>query len=104
MLLRYHRVLESVDPKCFLWETKNKILNHSFAKISAFCDAHPLYLIYKLFTGSVVSLFIMSDQSDSQNLSEQQVHMSESTSPSSSLDEGSKSTPSNLQKLPPDKG
>src|SRR4051812_7894687 len=40
----------------------------------------------------------MSDQSDSQNVSEQQVHMSEGTSPSSSLDEGSRSTPSNLPK------
>src|SRR3954471_9234055 len=98
MLLRYHRVWKSVDPKCFLWETKTKFLNHSFAKISAFCDAHPLYLIYKLFTGSAVSLFIMSDQSDSQNLSEQPVQMSEGTSPSSSSDDGSRSTPSNLPK------
>src|SRR3954465_4923942 len=81
-----------------MWETKTKILNHSFAKISAFCDAYPLYLIYKLFTGSAVSFFIMSDQSDSQNVSEQQVHMSEDTSPSSSSDEGSRSTPSNLPK------
>src|SRR3954462_5024344 len=81
-----------------MWETKTKFLNHSFAKISAFCDAHPLYLIYKLFTGSAVSLFIMSDQSDSQNVSEQQVHMSEGTSPCSSSDEGSRSTPSNLPK------
>ena len=40
----------------------------------------------------------MSDQSDSQNLSEQQVVMSEGTSPSSSSDEGSRSTPSNLPK------
>ena len=40
----------------------------------------------------------MSDQSDSQNLSEQQVQLSEGTSPSSSLDEGSRSTPSNLPK------
>ena len=40
----------------------------------------------------------MSDQSDSQNVSEQQVHMSEGTSPSSSSDEGSRSTPSNLPK------
>ena len=39
----------------------------------------------------------MSDQSDSQNMSEQQVHMSEGTSPSTS-DEGSRSTPSNLPK------
>ena len=40
----------------------------------------------------------MSDQSDSQNLSEQQVQLSEGTSPSSSSDEGSRSTPSNLPK------
>ena len=41
----------------------------------------------------------MSDQSDSQNKSEEQVHMSEGTSPSSSYDEGSRSTPSNLPKV-----
>ena len=40
----------------------------------------------------------MSDQSDSQNKSEEQVHISEGTSPSSSYDEGSRSTPSNLPK------
>ena len=40
----------------------------------------------------------MSDQSDSQNVSEQQVVMSEGTSPSSSLDDGSRSTPRNLPK------
>jgi hypothetical protein len=40
----------------------------------------------------------MSDQSDSQNRSEEQVHMSEGTSPSSSYNEGSRSTPSNLPK------
>ena len=40
----------------------------------------------------------MSDQSDSQNKSEEQVHLSEGTSPSSSSDEGSRSTPSNLPK------
>ena len=40
----------------------------------------------------------MSDQSDSQNKSEEQIHMSEGTSPSSSSDEGSRSTPSNLPK------
>jgi hypothetical protein len=73
-------------------------LNYSFAKISAFCDAYPLYLIYNLFTGSAVRVCIMSDQSDSQNLSEQQVQMSEGTSPSSSSDDGSRSTPSNLPK------
>ena len=39
----------------------------------------------------------MSDQSDSQNKFEEQVHMSEGTSPSSSYD-GSRSTPSNLPK------
>src|SRR3954469_5379534 len=47
---------------------------------------------------SAVILFIMSDQSDSQNLSEQPVQMSEGTSPSSSSDDGSRSTPSNLPK------
>ena len=40
----------------------------------------------------------MSDQSDSQNRSEEHSHMSEDTSPSSSYDEGSRSTPSNLPK------
>ena len=40
----------------------------------------------------------MSDQSDSQNKSEQQGQLSEGTSPSSSYDEGSRSTPSNLPK------
>ena len=44
------------------------------------------------------SVCSMSDQSDSQNMSEQQVVMSEGTSPSSSSDDGSKSTPSNLPK------
>ena len=46
----------------------------------------------------VSSQYSMSDQSDSQNLSEQQVVMSEGTSPSSSSDDGSRSTPSNLPK------
>ena len=40
----------------------------------------------------------MSDQSDSQNKSEEQIHMSEGTSPSSTSDDGSRSTPSNLTK------
>src|SRR3954466_13464817 len=40
----------------------------------------------------------MSNQSDSQNMSEQLVQMSEGNSPSSSSDEGSRSTPSNLPK------
>ena len=40
----------------------------------------------------------MSDQSDSQNREEEQIHMSEGTSPSSSSDDGSRSTPSNLPK------
>ena len=40
----------------------------------------------------------MSDQSDSQNREEDQIHMSEGTSPSSTSDEGSRSTPSNLPK------
>ena len=40
----------------------------------------------------------MSDQSDSQNKSEEQVNTSEGTSPSSSSDDGSRSTPSNFPK------
>jgi hypothetical protein len=40
----------------------------------------------------------MSDQNDSRNKSEEQVSMSEGTSPSSSYDEDSRSTPSNLPK------
>ena len=40
----------------------------------------------------------MSDQSDSQNKSEEQIHMSEGTSLSSTADDGSRSTPSNLPK------
>ena len=40
----------------------------------------------------------MSDHSDSQNRSEEQMHMSEGTSPSSTSDEGSRSTPSKLPK------
>ena len=40
----------------------------------------------------------MSDQSDSKNRSEEQVHLSEGTSPSSSSDDGSRSTLSNLPK------
>ena len=41
---------------------------------------------------------MMSDQSDSQNREEEQVHLSEGTSPSSSSDEGSRSSPSNFPK------
>ena len=40
----------------------------------------------------------MYDQSDSQNKSEEQMDLSEGTSPSGSYDEGSRSTPSNLPK------
>ena len=40
----------------------------------------------------------MSDQSDSQNKSEEQVQLSEGTSPSSTSDDGSSSTPSNQPK------
>ena len=40
----------------------------------------------------------MSDQSDSQNRTEEQVQIIEGTSPSSSYDEGSRSTPSKLPK------
>ena len=49
-----------------------------------------------LFTGSVSEI---SDNSDSQNRSEEQVNLSEGTNPSNnSYDEGSRSTPSNLPK------
>ena len=48
-----------------------------------------------LFTGSVSE---MSEGSDSQNKFEEQVNLSEGTSPSGSYDEGSRSTPSNLPK------
>lgn len=40
----------------------------------------------------------MSDQSDSQNRLEEPIDMSKGTSPSSSIDEGRRSTPSNLPK------
>nr|XP_020168346.1 ATP-binding cassette sub-family F member 1-like [Aegilops tauschii subsp. strangulata] len=40
----------------------------------------------------------MSDASDSQNRSDEEVNLSEGTSPSGSYDEGSRSTPSNLPK------
>ena len=40
----------------------------------------------------------MLDQSDSQKKSEEQVNMSEGTSPSSSSDDGNRSTPSNFPK------
>ena len=40
----------------------------------------------------------MSDQSDSQNRSEEHVQMSEGSDPSSTSDDGSRSTPSNLPK------
>ena len=40
----------------------------------------------------------MSDQRDNQNKSEEQVQLSEGTSPSRTSDEGSRSTPSNLPK------
>ena len=40
----------------------------------------------------------MSDQSDSQNKSEVHVQMSEGSDPSSTSDDGSRSTPSNLPK------
>ena len=49
-----------------------------------------------LFTGSISE---MSNNSDSQNRSEEQVNLSEGTSPSnSSYDDGSRSTPNNLPK------
>nr|XP_045088704.1 proline-rich receptor-like protein kinase PERK2 [Aegilops tauschii subsp. strangulata] len=49
--------------------------------------------------GSAVSKFAeMSEQSDSQNRSEEQVQMSEGSDPSSTSGDGSRSTPSNLPK------
>jgi hypothetical protein len=48
-----------------------------------------------LFTGSV---YKMSKASDSQNRSEEEVNLSEGTSPSGSYDDGSRSTPGNLPK------
>ena len=90
---------KSVAPKCFLWKTKTKFLTHLFCKTYALCDAHPLYLMYNYSQGLLSVCFSrMSDQSDNQNKSEEQVHMSEGTSPSSSYDDGSRSTPSNLPK------
>ena len=68
-----------------------------FGKISALCDAHPLYLIYNYSQGQL-AVSAMSDQSDSQNKSKEQVNMSEGTSPSNSYEDGSRSTPSNLPK------
>nr|XP_020163934.1 nucleolar and coiled-body phosphoprotein 1-like [Aegilops tauschii subsp. strangulata] len=50
-----------------------------------------------LFTGSVTE---MSEASDSQNRSKEQVNLSQGTSPSSSYDEGSRSTPNNFPKAP----
>ena len=47
---------------------------------------------------AVTLLAKMSDQSDSQNRSEEPVQLSEGTSPSSTLDDGSRSTPNNLPK------
>ena len=46
----------------------------------------------------------MSDQSDSQNKSEEQVQLSEGTSPSSSYDEGSRSTRMPVKGLLPPRG
>ena len=60
------------------------------------CFVMLIHSIYtQLFTGSVSA---MSEGSDSQNKSEEQVNLSEGTSHSSSYDDGSKSTPSNLPK------
>ena len=72
-------------------------MNQSFAKISAFCDAHLFYLIYNSSQGQQSAFCSMSDQSDSQNRSEEQMDLSVGTSPSTT-DEGSRSTPSNLPK------
>ena len=55
-----------------------------------------IYSIHtQLFTGSAVA---MSEASDSQNMSEEQLNLSEGTSPSGSYDEGSRSPPNNLPK------
>jgi hypothetical protein len=59
-------------------------------------------LIHSVSTISIhrvsFQLSAMSDNSDSQNRSEEQVNLSEGTSPSDSYDDGSRSTPSNLPK------
>ena len=61
-------------------------------------------LIHSISTTSIhmvsfqFAVSAMSDQSDSQNKSEEQVNLSEGTSPSGSYDEGIRSTPSNLSK------
>src|SRR4051812_21908833 len=55
---------------------------------------HSIYT--QLFIGSVSAI---SEGSNSQNKSEEQVNLSEGTSPSSIYDEGSRSTPSNLPKV-----
>ena len=55
-----------------------------------------IYSIHSvLFTRSVAA---MLERSDSQNRFEEQLNLSEGTSPSSSYDDGSRSTPSNLIK------
>ena len=67
-------------------------------------------LIHSISTTSIhrvsfqVVVSIMSDQSDSQNRSEEQIDMIKGTSPSSSTDEGSRSTLSNLPKAATRKG
>ena len=51
------------------------------------------------YSHGLLTVFLkMSDQSDSQTKSEEQVQLSEGTSPSGSYDEGIRSTPSNLPK------
>ena len=61
-------------------------------------------LIHSISTTSIhrvsfqFAVSAMSDQSESWNKSEEQVNLSEGTSPSGSYDEGSRSTPSNLPK------
>src|SRR5215216_4502473 len=60
------------------------------------CFVMLIHSIYThLFTGSVSE---MSEACDSQNKSEGQANLIEGTSPSSSYDEGSRSTPRNLPK------
>ena len=62
-------------------------------------------LIHSISTTSIhrvsfqFAVLDMSDHSDSQNKSEEQVNLSEGTSPSGSYDEGSRRTPSNLPKV-----
>ena len=65
---------------------------------------HSVMVIHSISTTSIHRVSFqfevseISDLSDNQNKSEEQVNLSEGTSPSGSYDEGSKSTPSSLHK------